>query len=252
MAERERSYWWHVGRYAIIEKYMEFALSSNRSTDLKILNIGAGTGGTIHVLEQFGKLTNADTSNESVKYLKKRNYGVDKISTKKLPYDDSSFDATVALDVLEHIQEDTEALKEWRRVLKPGGRAIVSVPAYQWLWSDHDVSLGHFRRYTKKEILKKAAIASLDPIKSSYAIVFSLPLIVVFRLLNGVCKKGETSTSSYVDVPGWINSFFIKMLILESRGHKLFHYPFGTSVFSILEKPNPLKTRTGQVDQKLF
>lgn len=235
MADREKNYWWHVGRYAIIEKYMKLAMP-NKGRKQKILNVGAGTGGTIPYLEKFGDLRNVDISSDAIKYLKKSGYKADKANGTKLPYKNNEFNVVCAFDILEHVEDDVDALREWARVLKPGGKIVLTVPAYQWLWSEHDVSLHHHRRHTRKTISNKAKAAGLKPKKLSYAIVFSLPLVVGFRFLNKILGRKVDSETSYVDVSDGINRLFTSFLKLEAKAHGHISYPAGTSVVAILEK----------------
>jgi ubiquinone/menaquinone biosynthesis C-methylase UbiE len=244
MAEREQEYWWHLGRYEIIEQYMQLAVKGQKADEVNILNIGAGTGGTIPSLEKFGSVLNADVSDDAIKYLKKRGYKAEKIGTGKLPYKANSFSVVAAFDVLEHIDDDEAALKEWSRVLKPGGKVVMTVPAYDWLWTDHDVSLQHFRRHTRKTVAEKAKKAGLDVSKTSYAIVFSLPLVVGFRYLNKALKRKTTEETSYVSVPRWVNKSFTQLLKAEARGHKYMAYPAGTSVVAVLSKPAKSKEKS--------
>ncbi len=143
MAELEDSYWWHVGRKSIISQQMKRLNLKKRP---KILNIGCGTGGMIPLFEQYGDVTNVDVSNEAIKFCKQQGYkDIFKYNGKKLPFKNNSFGMVVATDVLEHIEDDDAALVEWRRVLKPNGHLLITVPAYQWLWSEHDESLQHYR-----------------------------------------------------------------------------------------------------------
>lgn len=237
MAEREQNYWWHVGRLKIIESYLEMAA---RGMDGKItlLNVGCGTGGTLPTLEKFGKVTNVDVSDDAIKFMKREGHKVIKVEGIDLPFKDNTFSLVGAFDVLEHIDQDVDALREWRRVLKSGGRVVLTVPAYQWLWSEHDVSLHHFRRHTKAGVAKKAKDAGLKPVKISYGIVFSLPLIVGFRGLKKITGGKADSETSYVNVPDWVNNIFSKFLFSEAKGHKYISYPMGTSVVAILEKPS--------------
>lgn len=236
MAERESTYWWHLGRLKIIQTYIERATKGARS-DLKLLNVGCGTGGTIDMLEQFGLVDNVDISDDAIKFMKQHGYQrITKVNDIKLPFKDRSYDVVGAFDVLEHIDKQVEALKEWKRVLKDDGAIIITVPAYQWLWTDHDVSLHHKRRYTTKRLAGAAKKAGLKPERKSYAIVFSLPLIVGFRFLNKVRGRKADSETSYVDVPEWVNSAFTKILYGEAKLHRRMGFLGGTSVVAILRK----------------
>jgi SAM-dependent methyltransferase len=235
MAEREQTYWWHLGRLRIIQAYVRRAKSGKKN--LRILNIGCGTGGTIDMLENFGKTDNVDISDEAIKFMKRHGYKrITKVSGVKLPFKAKTYDVVGAFDVLEHIDKQVAALKEWKRVIKDDGAIIITVPAYQWLWSDHDVSLHHKRRYTTKRLAEAAEQAGLEPEKKSYAIVFSLPLIVGFRFVNKVLGRKTDSETSYVDVPDWANSLFSKLLYSEAKLHQTMQFPFGTSVVAIFRK----------------
>ncbi len=236
MAEREQTYWWHIGRFRIMESYLGLATKGAKKQKTKILNIGCGTGGTIKILEQFGSVENVDVSDDAIKLMKKAGYSVTKVSGIKLPFKEATFNVVGAFDVLEHIDEDVAALAEWMRVLKPGGKVVLTVPAYKWLWSEHDTSLHHHRRHTRKGIKQRAVEAGLDPVKVSYAIVFSLPLVVGFRWLNKLLGRKTDGETSYVNVPNWLNTVFTKLLFIEAWFHKYISFPFGTSVVAILEK----------------
>lgn len=240
MAEREQSYWWHIGRLEIIKSYLEQYRGEKKS--LKILNVGCGTGGTIKLLESYGTTQNVDVSDEAIKYMKKSGFkNITKISDITLPFKDKSFDLVVAFDVLEHIEEQEKALREWSRVLKKDGRVFITVPAYQWLWSTHDVSLQHKRRYTAKKLADVATANGLHKVKHSYAIVFTLPIIVAVRLLKGVLPEQEgDSESSYVNLPPWLNQFFTNVLFIEAKLHKHISFPFGTSVIGVFKKDGSL------------
>lgn len=235
MAEREQTYWWHVGRLKIIQTYLA-RIKGNRQ-NMTILNIGCGTGGTIDMLEQFGLTENVDISEEAIKFMKQRGYQrLTKIDGTSLPFKSRSFDVVGAFDVLEHIEEEHDALLEWRRVIKNDGAILITVPAYQWLWSGHDESLHHKRRYTMQRLARAAHKAGLQLEKKSYAIVFSLPLVVGFRFLNKLLGSKAGTETSYVDLPAWLNRLFTKLLHLEATFHRHISFPAGTSVIAILRK----------------
>jgi len=234
MSEYEKDYWWHLGRIKIINTYLNRFISSNNN---KILNVGCGTGGTIKMLEKYGDVDNVDISEDAIKFMKKEGYTkIKKVDGIELPYPENTFDLVIALDVLEHIEFDKDALKEWRRVLKPGGKVILTVPAYQRLWSDHDISLYHFRRYRKWELHRKGTESVLCPIKISYAIVFSLPLVFGFRVLNKVLGRKVDSETSYVKLPKPINSLFTGLLSIEAFFHRYINFWFGTSLVAVYQK----------------
>lgn len=233
MAERERTYWWHAGRLAVIDSWLSKWVKPSK--DAKILNVGCGTGGTLPILEKYGKVENIDVSDEAIKFMKESGYKVKKVSDHKLPYKDGSFDVVVAFDVLEHIKEHSEALEEWTRVLKKDGAILFTVPAYQWLWSDHDTSLHHFRRYTRS-LIKSITPHDARVQRSSYYIVFSLPLIVGFRFINKIRGKKGDSESSYVNVPNFVNNLFTNILKLEASAHKIIAFPAGTSLITVIRK----------------
>lgn len=235
MAEREQTYWWHLGRLKIIEAYLSRTKKDPKKA--RILNVGCGTGGTIDMLEGFGEVDNVDISDEAIKFMKDHGYKqLIKVDDIELPFKDKAYDIVGAFDVLEHIEDQVGALKEWRRVLKDDGAIVLTVPAYQWLWTAHDVSLYHKRRYTTARLEKAAKEAGLRAEKKSYAIVFSLPLVVGFRFLNKALGRKTDSETSYVNVPRWVNLLFAKLLYGEARVHKYVSFPAGTSVIAILRK----------------
>lgn len=233
LAKMEEKYWWHAGRLRIIQKQLQ--LINKDKSNTQILNIGCGTGGTVPLLEQYGEVVNVDVSKEAIKYCEDK--GVKNIhlyNGRNLPFSDSSFDIGVALDVLEHIKDDDEALMEWWRVLKPGGVLVMTVPAYQWLWSKHDDNLHHFRRYRAFRLKQMLISGGFEVKKCTYAIVFSFPLIAAFRVLRKVI--GTEQKSTYVQLPTIINSLFTKLLYMEAKIITKVNFPFGTSILLIARK----------------
>lgn len=235
MEQYETSYWWHVGRLKIIEKELERQIGDKRP--LKILNIGCGTGGTIRTLEKFGQVVNVDVSDEAIKFMAKHGFdNIIKVDGIDLPFDTASFDLVCAFDVLEHIDRDTDALREWKRVLKPGGKLVLTVPAYQWLWSCHDECLHHFRRYNVGQLKTITRHVHFRSVRLSYAIAFSFPLVVGFRMLAKLGRERPTAASSYVELSPTINKLFTKLLFIEASWHRVIKFPFGTSILAVFKK----------------
>lgn len=232
MARYEDSYWWHLGRNAIVDR----VLDRFGCVDAQLLNIGCGTGGTIPMLQRRGRVTNVDMSETALAICRER--GIDDLVLHDggdLPFEAQSFDVAAALDVLEHIDDDRSALREWSRVLRPGGMLLVTVPAYQWLWSDHDVALHHQRRYARPALVARLEEAGFRVAYASYAVAFSFPLVVGYRLLSRV-RRQEERAASYVAIPKSVNRLFTAILRGESRFLARSSLPFGTSIVAVAYK----------------
>lgn len=237
MKKLESFYWWHIGRRSIIHTIMQkyFNRSANHNECI-ILDAGCGTGGNLIILKKFGKVIGIDESPDALQLASKE--GFSKLvlgEVTKLPFLDNLFDCVALFDVLEHIEDDESALRECSRVLKPRGAFILTVPAYQWLWSGHDEVLNHKRRYTKYEIIQKIKKAGFDIRFASYAITLLFPLMALYRLLKRrLINKKETS---YVMFPRSINSLFIVLLRVETIALRFgIIFPFGMSVIVYAEK----------------
>ncbi len=232
----EKTYWWHVGRKDIIKKQLHKYFEGKNK--IKILNIGCGAGNTIGLLEEFGEVKNIDVSKTAVSIAKQNGYkNVFIYDGKNIPFKKNCFDIIVALDVLEHIENDFKSLKLWKKYLKSGGYLILTVPAYQWLWSEHDEALHHYRRYSASNLHRKLNLAGYGVIKRTYAIILFLPVIVGYRFVRSFFSGKKNINTSYVILPKLINSILILILKIESRILIHLSMPFGTSIL-FLAKSN--------------
>lgn len=235
MNKFEHEYWWHVGRRFILTRLIRTYAACFKN-DLSIIDIGCGTGGNYEFLENFGNVLGADNSAFAVKYCREKGKPVKFVSGNPLPFPDGSYDLITLFDVLEHIEDDKKMLEECRRILKKGGKIVATVPAYKSLWSDHDEILGHYRRYSKKELLDKVESADFETIKVSYCITFMFPLIFVFRLIKNKFFKNNRTNSAYFLLPRIINNMFIAILRVESYLVDKIGMPFGCSIVIVSEK----------------
>jgi ubiquinone/menaquinone biosynthesis C-methylase UbiE len=229
MGERDRSYWWHVSRRNIWRAVLQHYLPPVAGR--RILDVGCGSGFNLQLLRTWGEVVGIDQSPAAVESAHR--YGpADVGSALVLPHPDASQDLVTAWDVLEHLPDDAAALREWARVLKPGGYLAISVPAYQWLFSPHDRELAHYRRYSRPELINKLNRAGFQTVFSSYCFMFTFPIFVAQRLLS----RGLKRTAGYNPAPAWINQPLIWLGYLEAQLMQWFSLPFGSSIVVLVRK----------------
>ena len=150
MLEGTDRHWWYRGRRRIVRAVLS-RLDLPASAEL--LDAGCGAGTTLDDLARFGSVHGVELNPLGVKAARERGHAdVREARVEELPYDDDYFDVVTCLDVIEHTPDDVRSLEELLRVTRPGGAAIVTVPAYPRLWSNHDVVNEHYRRYTRRSL----------------------------------------------------------------------------------------------------
>src|SRR3954449_934214 len=154
MLEIDERHWWWVGRRRILrDQIRRLALPAGAS----LLDAGCGSGADLEMLSEFGAVSGIDLSEQAAAHARERGVGEVRVGPiEELPWAEASFDLVTCLDVLEHIRDDRGALRELRRVTRPSGRLVLTVPAYQVLWSAHDVDNGHCRRYGRRALREAA------------------------------------------------------------------------------------------------
>ncbi len=240
MYDIEQSYWWFIGKQSLVRTVLN-GFSLDGIMQEKILDIGCGTGVILKLLESFGVAYGMELSSEAIRFLRKRdlNLVVRSDASQSIPFKGGSFSAILCLDVLEHLDDDSTLLNEMVRVCKPGGHIILTVPAFNVLWSSHDVALHHRRRYTRKQILKKVNHLNCRVTKSSYyntALV--LPILAVRKLKKFLSNKPKAQSDFFMCLPRWINALLTSLFVSEIRCLKFFNFPFGVSLLLTLQKAN--------------
>lgn len=235
----EQKHWWFVTRRELVRSLVK----KQGKQDPSILDIGCASGLMLQGLESDGlsksKLTGIDISPEAIEASRELGYGDTHVMDGGNPDAlDKTFDIIVSSDCLEHIKDDETALKKWHSLLNEGGRAIVFVPAYQFLWTAHDDWNHHFRRYTKAELVTKAKAAGFEVKQAGYWNTILFPLIAALRFFQQM-TQAEGDAITLPSAP--VNAFFRTVMRIENGIFKLIRFPFGVSTYCILEKPSSKK-----------
>ena len=192
MAAVEDAMWFYRALHAHVQRELTNALG-NRAAE--ILDAGCGTGGLIRrtsTERPAWRWTGVDVSPLACELARARTTAeIREASVTALPFPDASFDAVVSADVLYHVDDDAAALREFARVLGPGGCVVINVPAHKWLWSYHDVATHSKRRYARPEVTAKLAAAGFADPRVTHWNAALLPLVVMRRKLFPAPRSGS-------------------------------------------------------------
>ncbi|BCW95301.1 MAG: class I SAM-dependent methyltransferase [Fimbriimonadales bacterium] len=234
MFQHEGDYWWFVAR-----RRLALALLTAHLPEVcgRILDAGCGTGALLSDLHTRGwQAIGVDLAREALCLARRRGaFPVVQARLEALPLRSESVQVAFALDVLEHLPDERPALRELYRVLQGGGYLIVSVPAYAWLWSKHDVALAHYRRYTARALQTRLCEAGFEVCRLSYSLGLLLPLIALARWLDRLRPGAPAAT--VLPVPRWLNRALIRLQEWETRWLLRRRLPFGVSLVAVARRP---------------
>lgn len=204
----ELRHWWMRTRLL----YLDRALGPEAARGpLSVLDAGCGTGGNLRYLRResplsprIARLTGFDSAWPAGSRPEWLGAQDAVSSSEQEAAARGPFDALLAMDVLEHVDDDLGTLRRWAGRLKPGGLAFITVPAFPALWSYHDELLLHKRRYTLGSLLELAREAGLKPVRARYGFGFLFPPAYVLRVLLGGRRAGRGSTDLHMPAP-WVN-----------------------------------------------
>jgi SAM-dependent methyltransferase len=231
----EEVHWWFQGRRDMI-----FNIIKNEDKNAFILDLGCSGGVLIQFLQEkgFQNVYGVDASEEAVNLCKQKGLqNVFLMSADDPQLSNDKFDIIIASDVLEHIKDDAKALTAWQRILKPGGKLIIFVPAFKFLWGLHDEVNHHQRRYSKTELVKRITQANLRIERNSYWNILLFLPIALMRVIQS--KFFKTQTKENYDpyrVHPFINRFLTAVLRSENKLVQKLNFPFGLSLFAIVRK----------------
>jgi SAM-dependent methyltransferase len=239
--ELEDRHWWFIGRRRILLTVLEQRLGGRG--DLHVLDFGCGTGTLAGHLARFGAVLSVDTDADAVAFCRRRGLTrVQHVTGTTLPFDDGEFDVVTTFDVLEHVEDDLGALVELRRVLRPGGTLLCSVPAFPFMWGAQDEISHHLRRYVRPELRARLEDAGFVVLRASYFNSILLPGIATIRVWRRVLRRGGQSgngkplRSDFEVGPPWLNAMLGRVFATEAAVIRSRDLPFGVSLLALCSR----------------
>jgi len=199
MAEVEDAHWWFASRRAIVDHILD---RLDLPADAAILEPGCGTGGNFAILARRGHLFALEADESAIGFARAR--GLAQVERgalpDQIPFGERRFDLILMTDVLEHLDDEAGALRALRARLRPGGWLLMTVPAMNWLWSDHDVTHHHRRRYGANELGTLVRGAGLDVTYLSYYNFMLFPIIAGARILQRLQQRNRVDVNGRHDL----------------------------------------------------
>jgi SAM-dependent methyltransferase len=227
----EAEHWWFVGRRRLISRVIS-QLQIHRSA--KVLDVGTGTGTNLRLLVQLGftEIEGLDFNEDAINFCKHKGLGmVRQGDACAMPFPDKSFDLILATDIIEHLDDDLRALSEIHRVLKPGGKCIILVPAFMLLWGFQDERCHHKRRYTLNRLLRVVNASGLTSVNHHY---FNYILFFPILLARKIIKLGNLKVKNETQInTKFLNSILTWIFTFDIKTSPLLCPPIGVSIFVI-------------------
>jgi SAM-dependent methyltransferase len=234
-AKVEADHWWFVGRRRLFANEIR---QTGIPLECAVLDVGTGTGSNLRLLRELGfrSVVGLDPSADAARYCNMKGLGpVEEGDVCKTRFADASFDLVLATDVLEHVEDDRQALAELHRVLRPGGWVLMTVPAFTSLWGLQDHVSHHFRRYHLPALLDLTKAAGFVPQRSYYFnYLLFIPIWVARQLMRLLRTKLESENQLNNRM---INSILSGIFHFDIVTAPLIQPPFGVSAFVLAQKP---------------
>jgi len=236
MYRLEDHHGWYVGMrglgQTLLATYGGLSKPTHERGQARLLDAGCGTGGNLVWLNRLGVAFGFDLSADALYFCRLRGQPrLARASTLALPYRDASFDVVTSFDVLYPlwVSDDLQVLRELARVLRPEGRLLLRVPAYDWSRAQHDQAVHTRHGYTARELHALLHRVGFKPVRLSYVNTLLFPAIVLKRLLEPLLPRASERSELELG-SGWLNNFVTAVLTLEARLVKRVNLPFGLSV----------------------
>jgi len=233
-------YFWYQARKILIDNLLKSKLG-NFSPDRKILDIGCGTGTELEILKKYGQVSGLDIDDSALNIIKAHGCLTIKGDIENITLEKNSFDGICCFDVLEHLRGDQAVLEKIYTALKPGGYIFFTVPAFNFLFSTHDMFSGHHRRYGKKDLQTKLLSAGFHNVNLNYwnfLLFFPITLIrIVKKIIFINALKTQKFSTDAKPLNSFLNKLLFELLNIENQAIKNHvRLPFGLSIFGSAKK----------------
>lgn len=235
----EKEYWWHVSRRRLVRRLID-RYAGTLGPDQRYLDLGCGTGMMLSELgTRFEAPFGTDLSAEALSFARTRvPVALAQSDARDLPFPDSHFDLITCLDIIEHVRDDVACIRESLRVCKPGGYLVLSVPALDFLWGEHDEAVYHLRRYSWPSLKAKIGAGGFEVLKGTYAVMTLTPVVFLVRFLASFTRGNtEAQGHDFPKPPAWINRLLIGLHDVETSVSLRTGLPLGSGLVCIARKP---------------
>jgi len=232
----EAHHWWFTGRRRLLARVIA---GLDLAKDARVLDVGSGTGTNLRLLGELGFIdfSGVDRSESAIRFCAEKGLGhVALGDARALPCDDGSVDLLIATDIVEHVEDDAAALREFRRVLKPGGRVVLTVPAFPSLWGLQDVVSHHQRRYRQRDFVARIEAAGLA-LRTSFHFNYLLfgPIWLARQLIRLFRVELESENQLNGSV---LNALLARIFAFDVWSAPRIRPFFGVSIFALAERPH--------------
>jgi len=234
LAAAEETHWWFVARRRIIARVLQHL---PRPEPWRIFDIGCGPGGNLAMLAHFGEVSACELDDRVRVLAVKRGFRVAAGGELpgSLPFGDERFDVITLLDVLEHTPDDLAALQCVRQRTVPGGWVVITVPAFQWLWSAHDDGSRHYRRYTRAQLCRVLDAAGYRNVTAGYFNFWLFPLACLAKWFHR--KSQDTRVPGLAVPPAPLNRLLTGIMASEAAAVVHGGWPWGVSIVAWAQPP---------------
>jgi 2-polyprenyl-3-methyl-5-hydroxy-6-metoxy-1,4-benzoquinol methylase len=234
--QTESTHWWGRTRRELIVHWI-----SKFPKDVAILDIGCSGGALLTDLKAGGyrNLYGIDVSENAVALAREHGHQRAQVMDGgNITFDAETFDVVIASDCLEHLADDKAALDHWFRILKPGGTLIIFVPAFMFLWSEHDVGNHHCKRYSNQQLASLVRMSGFKIQRKGFWNFFLFPGLALLRLFQRLLPNPNKKVYQVLQPQAFINNALVSLMRIENKLLEFVDLPIGISTYVVARRPD--------------